>query len=293
MAPIRQRLYEAGEATRISHPFAHTITFFRRHGFCLFRNALSRRPDPDIFLARIRREFNNESESFAIVRNDRPTRARADRANSERRQIISRTPNDNWRFLYFGDYCDNRLNEISYNVRDCAWQLLPYDHELLYTETLLFSRDGSETIQDPHADLESRYSDTAVLAFVALEPGTTLFVYPGTHRIDTSGRTQYLPQHILFDVGDIFFFHPNLLHCGDRYAQSNLRLHYYLFARPRFIWRNVIFPARDGTLDLMQIEENRVVMQRNTVEGRRAARRRRNAAIIHFLENVRPRRSYT
>ena len=58
------------------------------------------------------------------------------------------------------------------------------------------------------------------------------------------------------------------------------------------MWRNVTFPARDGTLDLMQIEENRILMQHNKVEGRREARRRRKAAVTRFLENVRPRRSY-
>ena len=293
MAPIRQRLYEAGEATRITNPFAHTMTFYRRYGFCLFRNALTQRADSNRSLARIRAEFDNHSESFGIVRNDKPTRKTASRPRSERRQIISKTPNDNWRSDYFGKRCELFLDEIQHNVRDCAWQFLPHDHELLFTETLLFSRDGSSTIQDPHADLEATYSNTAMLAFVALEPGTTLFVYPGTHHIGTSGRRQYLPQHILFDVGDIFLFHPSLLHCGDRYAESNLRLHYYIFACPPFIWRNVTFPARDGTLDLMQIEENRIIMQRNTVEGRRAARRRRSAAVTNFLENVRPRRSYT
>ena len=232
MAPIRKRLYNAGEATRITNPSAHTPSFYRRYGYCLFRSALTRWPDPDRFLARIRAEFDNNSESFGIVRNDRPTRSTANRARSERRQIISKTPNDNWRSECFGDRCEFMLNEIQYNVRDCAWQFLPQNHELLFTETLLFSRDGSETIQDPHADLEPTYSGTAILALVALEPGTTLFVYPGTHRIDTSGRTQHLPQHILFDVGDIFLFHPSLLHCADRYAESNLRLHYYIFACP-------------------------------------------------------------
>ena len=184
------------------------------------------------------------------------------------------------------------LNEIQYNVRDCAWQFLPHNHEFLFTETLLFSRDGSETIQDPHADLEPTYSNTAILAFVVLEPGTTLFVYPGTDRIDTCGRTQYLPQHILFDVGDIFLFHPSLLHCGDRYAESNLRLHYSIFSRPRFIWRNVTFPARDGTLELLQIEEQLVQNRRNAVEGRAAALQRTRAASESFVRNVRSRRSY-
>ena len=235
MAPIRQRLYDAGEATRIINPYAHTPSFYRRYGYCLFRSALTRWPDPDRFLARIRTEFNDNNESFGIVINDRPTRRTANRARSERRQIISKTPNDKWRSDYFGDSCEFLLNQIQYSVRDCALQFLPHNHELLFTETLLFSRDGSDTIQDPHAHLEPTYSGTAILAFVALEPRTILFVYPGTHRIDTSGRTLYLPQRILFDVGDIFLFHPNLLHCGDRYAESNLRLHYYIFARPRFI----------------------------------------------------------
>ena len=101
-----------------------------------------------------------------------------------------------------------------------------------------------------------------------------------------SGRTQYLPQRILFDVGDIFLFHPSLLHSGDRYIESNIRLHYYIFARPRFIQENVTFPARDGTLDLMQIEENRILMQRNSGEGRQA----KKAAVSYFMQHLRPKR---
>ena len=290
MAPIRQRLYDTGEATRITHRYAHTPSYYRRHGYCLFRSALTYWPDPDRFLARVRQEFNDNSESFGIVVNDRPVRRTANRPRSERRQILSKILNEDWRSEYFNERVAFYLNEIQFNVRICAQQLLPNDHELLFTETLLFSRSGSNTIQDPHADLDPIYAGTALLAFVALEPGTTLFVYPGTHRIDTSGRTQYLPQRILFDVGDIFLFHPSLLHCGDRYVESNLRLHYYIFARPRFIWANVTFPARDGTLDLMQIEENRVNMQRNSVEGRQASRRRKKAATSYFMKHVRPKR---
>ena len=290
MAPIRQRLYNIGEATRITHQYAHTPSFYRRHGYCLFRNVLSNQPDPNRFLARIRDEFDNNSESFGIVVNDKPVRRTANRTRSERRQIVSEILNEDWRCEYFNEQVARHLNEIQSNVRICAQRFLPNEHELLFTETLLFSRSGSNTIQDPHADLDPIYSGTAILAFVALEPGTTLFVYPGTHRIDTSGRTQYLPQRILFDVGDIFLFHPSLLHCGDRYVESNLRLHYYIFARPRFIWANVTFPARDGTLVLMQIEENRILMQRNSVEGRQASRRRKKAATSYFMRHVRSKR---
>ena len=290
MAPIRQRLYDAGEASRITNPSAHTPSFYRRYGYCFFRNALTRWADSNRSLARIRTEFDNNSESFGIVRNDKPTRKTANRPRSERRQIISKTPNDNWRSDYFGNRCELFLDAIQDNVRNCASQFLPHDHELLFTETLLFSRDGSNTIQDPHADLDSTYSGKAILAFVALEPGTTLFVYPGTHHIDTSGRRQYLPQHILFDVGDIFLFHPSLLHCGDRYVESNLRLHYYIFASPDIIWDNVTFPARDGTLDLMQIERNRLEQRQNAVEGRANARRRRKSATERFIEHVRSQR---
>ena len=96
----------------------------------------------------------------------------------------SKILNENWRSECFNERVAFYLNEIQFNVRICAQQLLPNDHELLFTETLLFSRTGSNTIQDPHADLEPTYSGTAILAVVALEPGTTLFVCPGTHCIE-------------------------------------------------------------------------------------------------------------
>ena len=36
------------------------------------------------------------------------------------------------------------------SLQTCAYQFLPHDHELLFTQTLRFSRAGSNTIQDPH-----------------------------------------------------------------------------------------------------------------------------------------------
>ena len=175
------------------------------------------------------------------------------------------------------------MENIQRDVRLLAELFLPDDHDLLFTETLLFSRAASETIQDLHCDFADRHSSTSLLAFVALEPETTLIVYPRTHRIDLSGNTMYLPRRILFNFGDVFLFHPRLLHCGDRYVESNLRLHYYVFDRPRFRWRNVTLQVRSGSLELMQIEENRARRQQNAQAGRRAAGGHRRALRAHFL----------
>ena len=61
--------------------------------------------------------------------------------------------------------------------------MLPVDHELLTTETILSSKSESATIQDPLCNLSSFYVGKALLAFAAILPDTTIILNPGSHKI--------------------------------------------------------------------------------------------------------------
>ena len=135
--------------------------------------------------------------------------------------------------------------------------------------------------------------DKALLAFVAIHPNTIIIIYPGSHRIHERLHEDYPPRRYALDVGDILIFHPRLTHCGDHYAESNNRLHYYIFAQPRLRWRNISFPIRDGELPLLQITRERMQARENRVAGaanvQQTARERRE----RFLAEVRPYRIYS
>ena len=170
--------------------------------------------------------------------------------------------------------------------------MLPPNSHLTATETILSSRDGSETIQDPHCDLDEEYDGTALLAFVAIHPDTTIIIYPGSHKIHEHLQPDYPPRRYALEVGDTLLFHPRLIHCGDRYPESNIRIHYYIFAEPRLVWDNITFPLRDGELPLLEMARNRLINRENRVEGRVNVRRARGRCRVNFLLHVRPRRLY-
>ena len=77
--------------------------------------------------------------------------------------------------------------------------MLPVEHELLTTETILSSKAGSVTIQDPHCDLSSYYANKALLAFVAVHPNTTIIIYHGFHKIHERLHEDYPPRRYAMD----------------------------------------------------------------------------------------------
>jgi len=95
-------------------------------------------------------------------------------------------------------------------------------------ESLLYSPAMNQEIQIPHRDLSSSYAEKAVLCLLALEDETTILLTRGTHSMDFERRNYFVSRYGL-SKGDILFFHPLLIHAGDAYHDSNLRLHYYIF----------------------------------------------------------------
>jgi len=102
--------------------------------------------------------------------------------------------------------------------------------KLKVVESLLYSAAMNQEIQIPHRDLEGDYADSAVLCLLALEEETTILLTKGTHEMDYDRRNYFISRYEL-SKGDILFFHPCLIHAGDAYGNSNLRLHYYVFVK--------------------------------------------------------------
>ena len=271
---IRQRLYELDVAHEITNPRSNTRSFYELNGFTLHRGfpggfPFNQQPAEIALVQRLKQEF--QQTDYEVVFNT----GQANRARSQRRQLLTKVLEDDFRRDYFDREVDTFLFNTEHRVVQFAQRFLPAGHEILTTETLLFSVDGADVIQDPHCDLGDRHVGKALLAFVAIEPNTTIILYPGTHRILEDLDRDYPPKRYSLNVGDVLLFHPRLIHCGDRYLNSNLRLHYYIFAHPRLIWRNITFPLRNGELPLIQSTYNQVHHRDNRLVGRHNVRQRR------------------
>ena len=211
---------------------------------------------------------------------------RENRGLSQRRQFLTKILDNDRRRELFGSRIEDLLRQVEIAVDSCVRGMLPLNHFLLFTETLLFSRDNSNVIQDPHTDLDDTYAGKALLAFVALEPGTSIIIYPRSHRIAKDQKIPFMPHRISLHVGEIFVFHPELYHCGNAYERSNLRLHYCVFAQPSLILDNFTFPPRDRDLKLLKRAAERMERNGGKQEGRRRALREDEERVAILRENA-------
>ena len=86
----------------------------------------------------------------------------------------------------------------------------------------------------PDAALLDTTDDTVpLLAVIALQPATTLEVWPGSHHLIRRARlTRHTPKvtrrTVRLNVGDVIVFRGDLIHAGSPYTSRNLRLHAYI-----------------------------------------------------------------
>ena len=285
MQQIRERLYALGPGYFITNPRSERPSFFEYNGYALFRGRLHLNTPPYQEAIQVLKNAFQHGD-FLIVFQDRPLLDRENRRLSQRRQILTKILQNDRRRELFGDRIEDFLRYIEQSVDRCVRGMLPPNHFLLFTETLLFSRDNSDIIQDPHMDLDDTYAGKALLVFVALEPGTSIIIYPRSHKITKNSKIPFLPHRILLNVGEIFVFHPELYHCGDCYEHSNLRIHYYVFAQPSLIWDNLTFPPRDRDLRLLRCAAERMERNEERQEGRRRARRENEERVAILRENA-------
>ena len=107
MAEIRERLYQLDIAHPITNPNAHRMSFFNRNGFCIFRTGCGYAHSPADSQLIQRLKYACELTDFEVVFNEGVARTRANRARAERRQLLTKILDDDYRDFYFdGDFCD-------------------------------------------------------------------------------------------------------------------------------------------------------------------------------------------
>ncbi len=68
----------------------------------------------------------------------------------------------------------------------------------------------------------------SVGCLLALEPDTSLLVWPGSSCLDDDNRAGERPHRVVLQPGDLIVFRADLVHAGDEYPhESNIRLHVY------------------------------------------------------------------
>ena len=162
--------------------------------------------------------FNISSEGEVILGDDK------------RLQIVSKD-----RIIYNDNMFSTKQKEL---LRTSELEVTKIAAELLNTtigqleniESVLLSKEGLEEPQEPHRDLPQVFADTAALALVCLEDDTTLLLARKSHLGNRLMEKRYIARYGL-SIGDVLIFHPRLVHAGDLYYSSNLRLHYYVLPR--------------------------------------------------------------
>ena len=99
--------------------------------------------------------------------------------------------------------------------------------------------------QQPHLDYSPRIEFTAGykphLCLLAVEEGTQLEVWPGSHTIASSMRrkeelkheARFVKKTIHIPVGSCVLFRHQLVHAGSAYTAANYRFHCYLDVREK------------------------------------------------------------
>jgi ectoine hydroxylase-related dioxygenase (phytanoyl-CoA dioxygenase family) len=107
-----------------------------------------------------------------------------------------------------------------------------------------------------------------VLCLLALEADTTILLTRKTH-VKGFDKQNYAVGRYELSVGDILLFHPLLIHAGDAYHNSNLRLHYYVF-RENTNWQiNRTYLLNKKQMAMLRASEANLVRYANFMVGNR------------------------
>jgi len=101
---------------------------------------------------------------------------------------------------------------------------------------LLESKPGCQR-QAAHCDyipteelLSVKEKDIPLLFLLAIEPDTTIDLWPGSHHIVRENNTTIpcIRYTVKLDIGDAIIFRADLVHAGSSYEKTNRRIHAYL-----------------------------------------------------------------
>ena len=149
----------------------------------------------------------------------------------ERLQVITKTQeaDDLVALRPFSQTQRQLLQKCQDLVKAKAQELLETSQKIELVESVLMSKDNSHIQQELHPDLDKTYVSKALLAFISFEDHTTLLICSRSHNWPDLAHHRRVTGRYGLAAGSALFFHPLLVHAGDKYVKSNIRIHYYAF----------------------------------------------------------------
>jgi hypothetical protein len=237
---------------RISHlglPKMQYSSHYHEHGFMVKFKAI---PENLILAANIASMKDNFLASNNHIVFNAKDISQITAADAERRQLVTKHYEEVAR-SGFTKAQKNLLKRCEEIVTSIVANLLRDIDKFKTIESLLYSRDGSKERQKLHVDLADELKEIAALALVCLEPNTTFIMCRGSHKESLEPEVNNYPRIYGLSVGDVLIFHPNLIHAGDRYSKSNLRLHYYVIAEAAEYELNLTYPVEIDIRDKVDV----------------------------------------
>jgi len=259
---LRETVDNLGDPFPLTARKCSEVNHYWRCGFMVQHAAISLEKIRAANIGDMKRHFQSSKLAENVFIEDPQNSDELER--SKRRQIVTKKYKKDMRsFLSveqrdFLDYCEGI-------VRTTAAAILKHkevEGGLKVVESLLYSPAMNQEIQIPHRDLSPSYSEKAVLCLLALEDETTILLTRGTHSMDFNRRNYFISRYGL-SKGDILFFHPLLIHAGDAYHDSNLRLHYYVFLNSTRWQINKTYLLTEEDQEMLRVSEANLVRNLN------------------------------
>jgi len=254
---------ELEHVTMLNDPRMQFNSYYQRHGFMVHFNAIDKNLIAEAKIPDMKKRF--EKAHNLVVFNQKESNE-IPIEEAERFQIVSKHYKRVNRAI-FSDEQKLLLKTCETITVNIVKQLIDEVDNFKTIESVLYSKKGSKERQKPHMDLPVELNATAALAICCLERNTKFIMLRGSHKGIGEVGTNNFPRVYQLNVGDILIFHPNLIHAGDRYKMSNMRIHYYVIPKASKWKLNLTYFARPKVTGYIESLVNNVASQEHRVEG--------------------------
>jgi len=241
--------------TMLNDPQMQYHSYYQRHGFMVHFNAIDKNLIAKAKIPDMKKRF--ERSKNLIVFNQKDSHE-IPREVAERFQIVSKHYKKMNRTIFSLDQ-KLLLKTCEVTTVNLVKQLVGGETSFKTIESILYSIKGSKERQKPHMDLPVELNSTAALAIICLERNTKFIMLRGSHKGISEVGSNNFPRIYQLNIGDILIFHPNLIHAGDRYRLSNMRVHYYVIPSTSNWQLNLTYLARPKVTGYIEeLTKNRV-----------------------------------